>query len=369
MTDVSTANDVEQRARAYHRLGRRLWLVGLILDVVLMLGFWLSGLSAGLAAWAGGVGPPALQVLVFAAVAGFGYTLLTAPLLIVRGFVLPRRFGLLRQPFGGWLADTAKAGVLGGLFGLAALEFAYWTFAAAPIWWWAICGGAAALVSLLLGFVAPVLIAPLFFRFQPLRRADIVQRIEGLLTRGHMQARGVYEFDLSRKLAAANAAVFGFGPTRRIILADSLLDRYTPAEIEAVVAHELGHHAHKDMWLGTAAGAAATVVALLIVALLFSPRLLGAGAPLPALASMPLWLLVFDLVTTALNPAALAISRWSERRADAYARATASEPAALASGLARIGRESLADPAPPRWEVLLRYSHPPMGERTGGAES
>lgn len=339
----------------------------MLVDVVLLVGFWRSGASAGLATWAEGAGPRPLQIVVYAVMAGAGYTLLTAPLLVVHGFLLPRRFRLLRQSFGGWLADAAKAGALGGLFGLAALEVVYRTLAVTPRWWWLICGVAAALVSLLIGFVAPVLIAPPFFHFRPLGREAIVRRIAALLARGKVQARGVYECDLSRKFTAANAAVFGFGPTRRIVLADSLLERYTPAEIEAVVAHELGHHAHRDMWLGTAAGAAVTLLALLVVTLLFSPRLLGAVAPLAALASMPLWFLVFDVAMLALHPLALALSRWSERRADAYARAVASEPEALASGLARLGQEGLADPAPPRWEVLLRYSHPPVHERTAGA--
>ena len=213
------------------------------------------------------------------------------------------------------------------------------------------------------------MIAPLFFHFKPLAQPDVADRIQGVLQRGGFQAKGVFEFDLSRKVSPANAAVLGFGPTRRIVLADSLLARYEPAEIEAVVAHELGHHAHRDMWLGTAAGAGVVVVALAVVAAVFSVTPLAAIAPLTNLASLPLWMLVFDLCSFALNPLALALSRWSERRADAYARVMSSEPGALATGLARLGREGLADPNPPRWEVLLRYTHPPMAERTQAGSS
>lgn len=352
-----------ERAQRYHRLGRRFWAAGTTLEMALPLAFWLSGLSGRLAFLTTRIGSRWLDLALYLVVVGVGYAILTAPLTLLRGYVVPRRYGLLRQPLRGWLGDAAKGAALGGAFGLVALEFVYWTFTAFPRWWWLVCGVAALLVSLFVGLAAPVLLAPLFFRFKPLQRAHILARIQGLLERSGLQARGVYEFDLSRKYAAANAAVFGFGPTRRIVLADTLLDSYTAAEVEAVVAHELGHHAHRDLWIGVASGGLVTLFSLLVVALLFSPGLLGTAVPLTDLAGFPLWLLAFELAALALNPVALAVSRWSERRADSFARAAASEPGALSTALARLGQESLADPAPPRWEVLIRYSHPPMHER------
>lgn len=355
---------MERAASRYHALGRQLWLAGTLFDLLVLWGFWAGGASAWLAAQVAPAGAAPVQIALYALSAGLGFALVNAPLAIARSYRLPRRFGLLTQTFGAWLADALKAALLGGVFGILALEFVYWSLTVAPAWWWLLGGLAAIGVSLMLGLVAPVLIAPLFFRFTPLRREEVLRRIDGVLARGGMQARGVYEFDLSRKLAAANAAVFGFGPTRRIVLADSLLDRFTPAEIEAVVAHELGHHAHRDLWIGAAAGGIVTILALLVVALTFTPAALGRRWPPADLANLPLWLLVFDLASLALNPFALAASRWSERHADAYARQVASEPAALSSGLVRLATESLSDPAPPRWEVLLRYSHPPMHERT-----
>ncbi len=358
---MSTAE--AERASRYHRVGRWFWAAGTALDVALPLAFWLSGISGRLALQAARIGTPWLDVALYLVVAGTGYAIVTAPLTLLRGYAVPHRYGLLRQTLRGWSGDAAKGAALAGAFGLIALEFVYWTFTALPRWWWLVCGVAALLVSLLVGLVAPVLLAPLFFRFKPLQRADILARIHGVLERGGLRARGVYEFDLSRKYAAANAAVFGFGPTRRIVLADSLLDGYTAAEVEAVVAHELGHHAHRDLWIGVAAGGLVTLFSLLVVALLFSPGALGTAVPLTNLAGFPLWLLVFELAALALNPIALAVSRWSERRADSFARAIASEPGALSTALARLGQESLADPAPPRWEVVWRYSHPPMYER------
>lgn len=358
------SQDAADRARAYHALGRRLWLLSLLADTALPLLFWRSGSAARLAAATARLRWRPAQLAGYAAATGLGDTLLTAPLTFLRGYWLPRRYGLLNQSLGGWLLDAAKAGVLGGVFGLALLEGAYWSFGRFRRRWWLLDGGAALGVSLLVGLVAPVLVAPIFFKFKPLEREAIVGRIERLLARGGMQAQGVYEFNLSRKFSAANAAVFGFGPTRRIVLADSLLDRYTPSEIEAVVAHELGHHAHKDMWIGTAAGGFITLLALRVTALLFAPERLGKRYPLEDVKHLPLWLLAFSLATTLLSPFALAVSRWSERRADAYARQMATVPEALGTGLAKLGEESLADPAPPRWEVLLRYSHPPMPERT-----
>jgi STE24 endopeptidase len=343
---------------------RRWWIASQVIDRLVLLLFWVVGLSGALAAWAQQAGWRPLQIAIYTLIAGVLYTLVLFPLRVHLGYRIPKQYGLLRQSFKGWLADAGKAGVLGAVFGLAAIEFLYLTVAVAPVWWWLLCGVAAALVTVGLGLVAPVVIAPLFFKFRLLDRPDIVSRIQDALARTGFRAQGVYEFDLSHKVKAANAAVFGFGPTRRIVLSDSLLSGYSPAEIEAVVTHELGHHVHKDMWWLTLAGAASMVVGLAGVALVFAVVPQQGEATLGNLAVMPLWILVFDLVTFVLSPLTLGLSRWSERRADAYARSAASEPAALATALHRLGDDGLADPAPPRWEVVLRYSHPPLYERT-----
>src|SRR4051812_24572970 len=163
------------------------------------------------------------------------------------GFRLERRFKLSNQRFGAWAWDEVKGFLVGLVIGTIVVELVYFTIRQWPLHWWLV--GWALFIGLfvLLAQLAPVVLFPIFYKFEPLNNEELRKRLVVLSERAGTRVRGVYKWHLSEKSKKANAALTGLGATRRIILADTLLDQYSNDEIEAVLAHELGHHVHRHI--------------------------------------------------------------------------------------------------------------------------
>src|SRR5712691_9032295 len=222
-----------------------------------------------------------------------------------------------------------QVALVAGALGLAAVEVVYALLRATPLWWlWAAAVFLAANVAL--AFVFPVWIVPLFYRLTPLADEELRERLLTLARRAGVPAVGVWIADQSRKSRTANAAVIGLGRTRRIVLFDTLAARFTPDEIESVLAHELGHHVHGDARRGLAVQGALTLASFWL-----ADRLLRAGAPAFGLAGasdpagMPWLALVLLALSLVALPLGNAFSRWVERQADDFALATTGNPGAL----------------------------------------
>jgi STE24 endopeptidase len=210
------------------------------------------------------------------------------------------------------------------------------------------------------------LLMPLFFKFEPLgdEHADLEARLLRLAEQSGAHVRGVYKFDMSRRTKAANAALTGLGNTRRIILGDTLLNEFTPDEIETVLAHELGHHVHKDIPIGILIESVITLVGLYLASLALSWGALTLGFDGPAdIAAMPWLALVIGVYGLVTMPLVNGYSRWRERRADEYALQATGEGEAYASALTRLANQNLAEAEPEAWVEFLLYSHPALGKR------
>jgi STE24 endopeptidase len=220
--------------------------------------------------------------------------------------------------------------------------------------------------------VAPVLLFPLFYKFVPLgeEHTSLAQRLVELGERAGTRVQGVYKFDMSRRTKAANAALTGLGRTRRIILGDTLLNEFTPDEIETVMAHELGHQANSDISLGILISAMMTIGGLWLASIGLRWGIGQFGFSNPAdIAALPLFILVmglFGLVTMPLNNA---YSRWRERLADRFALRLTGKGVSFASALKRLANQNLAEADPERWVEILLYSHPALGRRIAMAEA
>ena len=247
-------------AARYHRLQLFLSLLGLGLSIGYLVALIATGGSHGLARMAERLtstrwGQVALVALALAA----GHGALTLPLKLIRGYWLPRRFGLLHQSLLGWLGDQLKAALIGGALGLAAIEIVYALLALTPLWWLATAAVFIA-AQIAMTAVLPIWIVPLFYTLTPLADAGLRERLLALARRTGVATIGVFVADQSRKSRTANAAVVGLGRTRRIILFDTLLTQVFSDEIESVLAHELGHHVHGDMRRGLLVNGALTLV-------------------------------------------------------------------------------------------------------------
>jgi len=276
------------------------------------------------------------------------------------------RYGLATQGWGGWTVDLLKSYAVSAVIGGVALLGFYTVTRLAPRWWWAFGAVGAAGLVVLLSFVLPVLVEPIFNRFTPMEPGPLRTELMSLAERDGVPVRDVLVADASRRTRGVNAYVSGFGPTRRIVVYDTLLREAPPGEVAAVVAHELGHAKQQDVLAGTVIGAlgAATVVTGLY--LLGSSTGLLRRAGVDSIAeprAFPLLLAMVAVVALVSSPAQALISRRVEARADAHALALTDDPAAFEAMQRRLSAVNLADPDPPRWEYLYSASHPSTVER------
>ncbi len=374
MTEAVTLDPQRQaEAREYARLRRRLFFVELGLSGLILLAWLALGWAARLKTWLVMLTQNEwLVVAAFAAVFGLAFELLGLPLAYYSGYALPHRYGQSTQALGGWIKDQLLSFLLSGLIGLPVLEGVYWLLRVAGEWWWLWAALGYILFAVVLSNLAPVLIMPLFNKFVPLgeEHAELIQRLTALAERAGTRVSGVFRFDMSKRTKAANAALTGLGSTRRIILGDTLLNEFTADEVEVVIAHELGHHVHRDIPMGIAVSTILALVGLYLASLVLDggARALGFSGPAD-IAALPLFALTlgaFGLITLPLNNA---YSRWRERRADRYALEATGKPAAFINAFVRLANQNLSDVEPERWVVIVFYSHPPIQERIAAAQS
>ncbi|MBF9132533.1 M48 family metallopeptidase [Plantactinospora sp. S1510] len=297
--------------------------------------------------------------------------LLTLPFAAWRHSVVTR-YGLATQGWGGWTIDLLKSYAVSAVIGAVALLGFYTVIRLAPRWWWAFGAAGAAVLVTLLSFVLPVLVEPIFNRFTPMESGPLRTELMALAERDDVPVRDVLVADASRRTRAVNAYVSGFGPTRRIVVYDTLLREAPPAEVTSVVAHELGHAKDRDVLTGTLTGALGAAVAVVALYLLGSWGALLRAAGVDSVADPRAFPLLIALVTVAglvAAPAQAWVSRQVEARADAHALALTGDPAAFDAMQRRLSSINLADPDPPRWEYLYSASHPSTVERMAAARA
>ncbi|MDY6906613.1 MAG: M48 family metalloprotease [Chloroflexota bacterium] len=366
MMPQSPGSQRQDKARQYARLGRLLYMAELGIGVVFLLVLLLSPLSVDLRDLFDFALP--LQVALYAVVLVVCYGAVTAPLSLYRGFVLPRRYGLLSQGLRGWLWDEAKAGALGLVMGVAALVLLYWLMAHFAQTWWLWAGLSLLLLTVVLTNLAPLVIVPLFYRLEPLGDATLGERLAGLARRAGTRVKGVFTIDMSSKGTTGNAALMGLGNTRRIVLGDTILDRYTTDEIETIVAHELGHQVHRDVPRLICFQSAVTLLGLYLVHLVLAQGVawLGFGG-IADIASFPLLALLLGAFALVVAPLESAYSRHLEGAADEYALALTDNPQGFVTMMTKLADQNLSEAKPPRWVELLFYDHPPYQKRLARA--
>ncbi len=365
----------EDRASRYHRLRRRAALASTVAGVGGLVLLIVTGRSSSLAAWAVGLMSPlpwplrpVLAIALFAGVLALAWELLSFPFVFYRTFLLDRKYGLSSEPLQTWLADHGKALALGLALTLASAVGVCVTIWLSPLRWWLIATVLFIALAVVISRAAPIWLMPIFYRFKPLDREALRERLLTLSTRAGVRVLGVFEWGLGEKTSRANAALVGAGATRRIIVSDTLLKDYSDDEIEVVLAHELSHHVHHDIW--TALGLEAiVVVAALYAAHLVATRAgpaLGFSGPAD-LAALPLMILAAGAVSLLLAPLSNAWSRYNERRADRFALDLTGRPAAFVSAMKRLGVQNLAEERPSRLVFWFFYTHPTMEERIANA--
>jgi STE24 endopeptidase len=363
----------QKKAKEYARIHRRLFIVELAWSGLYALLWLVAGWAVGLKAALLGLHANLWLVIAAFAVIYAGIDmLLSLPLSYYSEFVLPHRYELSNETMKSWIIDNLKALLISAPIGLIVIEVIYAVLRRFPDTWWLWAAGFMLLFTVLLANLSPVLIAPIFNKYIPLgeEHQDLAERLLRLAERAHTRVRGVYKFDLSRRTKTANAALTGIGNSRRIILGDTLIEEFTPDEIETVLAHELGHHVNRDIPLIILVGSVSTLVGFYLASLGLKWGVHFWGFKDAAdISALPLFILVIGVYSLVTMPLNNAFSRWRERLADQYALQATGNGEAFASAMRRLANQNLADADPEPWVEVLLYSHPALRKRIAMAET
>jgi STE24 endopeptidase len=367
----------EDKATRYNRRKRLARLGSVGCSAALLVALLLTDGSTALRSWAAtavhaapAFAQPGLMVVVYSVALILLSGSVDLPLGFYSDFVLERRYGMSNQLQRAWLFEQGKSLLLQLALGSIAAATVYSFIRWFPRGWWLPAGATFAFFACALANLAPVFLLPLFYSVRPLDRQSLRARLLRLAERAGADVLGAYEWGMGDKTKAANAALTGLGRTRRILVSDTMLADYSDEEIEIVLAHELGHHVHGDIWR-TLALQSALVMAGLYVA----SRALEALGPLVGLlspddvAGLPLLILAGGAVSVLGLPLVQAASRAYERRADRFALAITENPTAFVSAMRRLAAQNLAEEHPTKLVQWLFYSHPPIRERIAAAEA
>lgn len=286
------------------------------------------------------------------------------------GFRVERKFQLSTQNLRSWIWDEAKGFLVGLILGGIVAELLYLTIRQWPQHWWLLAWAIFMTLFVVLAQLAPVVLFPIFYKFEPLDNEDLRRRLVVLSQRAGTRVRGVYRWKLSEKSKKANAALTGMGRTRRIILADTLLDNYQPEEIEAVLAHELGHHVHRHILKSIFMQAAITFVGFWAANWTLHYAVdQHMFEELSDFANLPLLVLVSTLLSFLLMPALNAYSRFNERQADQYAFESIASVEPFITSMNKLAEQNLAERTPSKWIEWLFHSHPAISRRVAAAQA
>lgn len=286
------------------------------------------------------------------------------------GFRLERRFKLSNQNLRAWIWDEVKGFLVTLVLGSILVELLYFTIRQWPQYWWILAWALFMMLFVILAQLAPVVLLPIFYKFEPLDNEDLRRRLVVLSERAGTRVRGVYRWKLSEKSKKANAALTGLGSTRRIILADTLLDNYAPEEIEAVLAHELGHHVHRHILKSIVVQAAITLFGFWAANWTLHYAVdQHMFEELSDFANLPLLILVSTVLSFLLMPALNAYSRFNERQADKYAFESIAGVEPFISSMNKLAEQNLAERTPSKWVEWFFHSHPSISGRVAAAEA
>jgi STE24 endopeptidase len=368
--------EAHQKAADYTIVKARLGLIDLSLGAAVLIGWTLLGglnaLNIAVLQWLPtGLWQQMVLVLIFVLI-GSGIDL---PLSLYQTFVVEQRFGFNKMTWQLWLADAAKGLLLGAALGLPLLALLLWLMAVAGPLWWLYAWVALVLFNLFVMWLAPSVIMPLFNKFTPLQDEALEAKVKALMQRSGFSAKGFFVMDGSKRSAHSNAFFTGFGSSKRVVFFDTLLQQLSHDEMQAVLAHELGHFKHKHIVKRMFTGFGMTLLGLALLGWVSTQTWFYTGlGVMPSLGggNEALAMLLFMLATPVfgffISPLSAYFSRRDEFQADAYAVANAAA-SDLKSALLKLYEDNASTLTPDPWYVRFYYSHPPALQRLARFEA
>lgn len=363
--------EAQKRARKYNRSKRILGIVNFLIDLVFLLFFLLGGSSLALQGFFEGfLKSPWLVILGYVTVLILLLEIISFPVNFLSGFLLEHHYKLSNQTLKDWLKDKFKGFSVTFLLGLVLAELLYAILRNYPSLWWLLAAFLFSVLFILMAKLFPVLLIPIFFKLTPLKDEDLEKRLFDLSSKTRTRIRDVCKIDLSKKSKTANAALAGLGNTQKIILSDTLLENFSPDEIEVIVAHELGHHVKRHIPRLIAIQSLITLIAFFIADAVFRSTLsFFRFDAVHDIGNLPLLLLVFLFLSLISFPFANAYSRHLERHADEYALSATGAKEAFIASMEKLGLLNLAEIEPHPFIEFVFYSHPSIKKRIAFAKN
>lgn len=269
---------------------------------------------------------------------------------------IERAYKLSRQSLNDWFGDQVKSLGVTLTLSLITLVPLFWVMRATTLWWvwsWIVGTGVIVFIS----FISPTVLMPIFYNFEEIDDEGLIERLTGLADRSGVDVIGAFRMDAGEKTKKATGGLTGIGSSRRIIISDTMLENYSNEEIEAVMAHEMGHHKHGDIWVLLIEQSLSLLLGLFLVSLFLGKILVPLGLGLNV-SSLPFLLGLIGLLEALVSPLRNYVSRLRERQADEFSLRTVNNPAALGDGLVKLSQQNLGNPAPTKLVELLFHDHP-----------
>ncbi|MBF0483906.1 MAG: M48 family metallopeptidase [Candidatus Omnitrophica bacterium] len=349
----------------YNNVKNRCFFIGLFLDLVVILAFFFLGYSALVRDWASGISSNlwivnAVFLLIFSVTLYFFHL----PLNFFLGFVWEHKFKLSNQNILQWWTDDLKHSILGLVLIMLLVEVVYFFLRHFPSSWWVGAWLFWVFMAVVMARITPNIIVPLFYKYLPINNVELKDRIFGMFKKCKVALKDIYMIDFSQKTKKANAFVCGMGNSRRVVLSDTLVEKYTVEEIEAVVAHELGHYVHRDILKLLLVNGVVVLIGFYLVAAFLSHFSTSFGMRGVAdIAFLPMFAIVFTIFSLGTAMPLNWYSRLVEKQADQFCLRMTQKPEAFVSLMEKLGEMNLAKQNPSTFEKLFFYDHPPLKER------
>jgi STE24 endopeptidase len=359
------------KAKRYSNRKYVLAIVDTLFLLLLLILFQTMGLSLGLTQAIGQkVSQYYLVILIYLSIVFVGYCLLDFPLNLYRSFILEHKFNLSQQRFKEWLMDQFKAMAVSFVIIVILAEVFYYIIYRFPSGWWIVASLFWIFFSVVLARLTPVLIIPLFFKYKPLSDNTLRESIKNLADKMQVKILDVFEIDFSKKTLKANAAFVGWGKSRRVVLADTLKDKYTYDEIEVILAHEFAHYQLKHLLKLLLINSLEVILSLYLIFRTHSVilEMLGGGS-VYSVASLPVILVYMTVIGVITTPLQNYLSRRFEVNADKIALHTTGLKEGFISMMEKLADQNLADRSPSWWIKIFFFDHPPVDERIEMAKS
>ena len=359
------------QVQAYQRTKLTMSVISMGLNFVVPLIFLFTGGSEAIRNLVEGwTTAAALVVVLYLFVAGAGLQLIEFPFEVYSGFVVEKKFGLSKVSITSWLYDWVKGTLIQSVLLLVVLSGIYWLLRSQPDLWWLWASIGATILVIILMALVPVLLLPLFYKFEPIPDGELKDRLFALADQIGTHVQGIYVWHMSDKTSKANAAVTGWGRTRRIIISDTLIESNTIEEIEVVMAHELGHHVRWDVWKMLAVTTVLIFISFFVIDLALGAWIDSLGLRgIADIAGLPLVILVGAVVSLIALPISNWLSRRAETAADLYALNLTGMRDEFISAMDKLGDKNLAQKEPNAFVEFVFHSHPSIQRRINNARS